>query len=147
MTLNAGIQKRIRQLLSLAGTILIFNPWTGISPVLSRTDHDTQVPPSVEGDVFDQPAEPVPAPGTGTPSQSKREIQALLRDLGYYRGPVDGLFGDQTRQAIQGYQRSLGTPQTGVLTAQETAELYRSSSAGQRGNWASGCAVGRFLPG
>ena len=46
----------------------------------------------------------------------KRMLQLHLRNMGYYRGLIDGIFGPQTARAISAYQESLGATVTGVLT-------------------------------
>jgi len=46
----------------------------------------------------------------------KRTIQQNLRNLRYYRGLIDGIFGPQTARAISAYQESVGATVTGVLT-------------------------------
>jgi peptidoglycan hydrolase-like protein with peptidoglycan-binding domain len=46
----------------------------------------------------------------------KRSLQQHLRNLGYYRGLIDGIFGPQTARAISAYQVSIGASETGVLT-------------------------------
>jgi len=46
----------------------------------------------------------------------KRTIQQHLRNLGFYRGLIDGIFGPQTARAISEYQDSVGATVTGVLT-------------------------------
>lgn len=54
----------------------------------------------------------------------KREIQRGLRELGFYRGLIDGLFGRQTKTAIEAYQDSIGAEPTGVLTEEQLAEFH-----------------------
>ena len=46
----------------------------------------------------------------------KRGIQQQLRNLGFYRGLIDGIFGPQTARSISAYQETLGATATGVLT-------------------------------
>ncbi len=46
----------------------------------------------------------------------KRTIQQKLRNMRYYRGLIDGIFGPQTARAISAYQESVGATVTGVLT-------------------------------
>ena len=46
----------------------------------------------------------------------KRSLQQKLRNLGYYRGLIDGIFGPQTARAISSYQEFVGATVTGVLT-------------------------------
>ena len=55
------------------------------------------------------------------PDQVLREAQSQLRNLGYYRGSVDGLFGPMTRSALRGFQSEYGLPVTG---AADEATLY-----------------------
>lgn len=44
------------------------------------------------------------------------EAQRLLTGLGYYRGPIDGIYGGATRSAIMQFEGSQGLPRTGYLT-------------------------------
>jgi Putative peptidoglycan binding domain len=44
-----------------------------------------------------------------------RQLQTVLRRLGYYRGDVDGDFGENTQNALESYQSSTGQPVTGTL--------------------------------
>ncbi len=43
------------------------------------------------------------------------EIQALLKKIGYNPGPVDGIFGEQTRQAVINFQRNNNLIPDGVI--------------------------------
>lgn len=43
-----------------------------------------------------------------------RAAQKELRGHGYHAGPVDGVYGPQTRAAVRAYQRDAGLPVTGV---------------------------------
>ena len=56
-----------------------------------------------------------------------REVQSVLRDLGYYPGPIDGTFGPQTRMALEKYQVAEKLPMTGQLDAEtmERLDVYR----------------------
>jgi hypothetical protein len=42
--------------------------------------------------------------------------QRLLTALGYYRGPIDGVNGGQTRSAVIQFEQAQGLPTTGVVT-------------------------------
>ena len=46
-----------------------------------------------------------------------REIEIRLRNLGYFRGTMDGIITERTRTAIRGYQGAVGTTQNGYVTA------------------------------
>ncbi len=54
---------------------------------------------------------------------NRRQVQEALRRLGYYRGPMDSIFGPLTRGAIRRFQREIGADTTGYLTAEEANRL------------------------
>ena len=43
------------------------------------------------------------------------DVQSALADAGYYRGEIDGVIGNGTRNAIRRFQRDNGLPVTGRL--------------------------------
>jgi peptidoglycan lytic transglycosylase B len=45
------------------------------------------------------------------------ELQQLLARRGFYRGTPDGQFGGQTREALRGFQASIGTPADGFASS------------------------------
>jgi peptidoglycan hydrolase-like protein with peptidoglycan-binding domain len=45
------------------------------------------------------------------------EIQVLLTELGYYDGPIDGVWSTEVSDAVRALQRDLGVPETGVFDA------------------------------
>ena len=49
------------------------------------------------------------------PRSSVRSAQKKLADLGYKPGPIDGLWGRATENALRSFQRNNGLPQTGKL--------------------------------
>jgi hypothetical protein len=52
-------------------------------------------------------------------SRSERlELQQLLARRGFYRGEPDGQLGGQTREALRGFQESIGTPADGFASAE-----------------------------
>ena len=64
-------------------------------------------------------------PAAGTRAQI-REAERLLSDLGYWTGPVDGLFDPATRSALIAFQKWEGRPITAQLTPEEV-EAIRDS--------------------
>ena len=54
---------------------------------------------------------------------NRRQVQEALHRLGYYDGPVDGIFGPLTRAATRRFQDSIGEKSTGHLTAAEASSL------------------------
>jgi hypothetical protein len=63
-----------------------------------------------------------PATETG-----RRMIQSDLRRLGYYAGPVDGIFGPDSQAAMRRLQHELGVPLTGNLTPGQITQLQARS--------------------
>ena len=45
------------------------------------------------------------------------ELQQLLAQRGFYRGTPDGQIGSQTREALRGFQASIGTPADGFASS------------------------------
>jgi S1-C subfamily serine protease len=70
------------------------------------------------------------APQVPTPSpEFIRMVQALLNELGYDVGPIDGIMGEKTRDAIRRYQRQMDIPADGQASTELLARLgesYRS---------------------
>jgi hypothetical protein len=52
-----------------------------------------------------------------------KKVQETLRDKGFDPGPIDGVMGSQTREAIGKYQTSENLPVTGHLDAETAAKL------------------------
>jgi peptidoglycan hydrolase-like protein with peptidoglycan-binding domain len=75
-----------------------------------------------------------PALTAPQPSPEVREAQERLRRLGLYSGPVDGLWGPETRSAMERFQRGRGMavtarlddPTLAAIRAAETAPLTLS---------------------
>ncbi|MGN6470726.1 MAG: peptidoglycan-binding domain-containing protein, partial [Rhizobiaceae bacterium] len=61
------------------------------------------------------PASPAAAPGAAVADPLVQKVQASLAKLKLYSGPVDGLDGPQTGQAIAAYQKSAGLPASGHI--------------------------------
>jgi peptidoglycan hydrolase-like protein with peptidoglycan-binding domain len=57
-----------------------------------------------------------------------RNVQRMLRDVGYDPGPIDGSRGGQTATAIKKFQRDKGLKRTGTVTA-PTLQALSSTSA------------------
>lgn len=67
------------------------------------------VPPPV---VVTVPAGPVP---TMSQTLSVWKAQVMLRKLGFVVGPIDNIYGKQTKAAVQEFQRAVTLPPTGIL--------------------------------
>ena len=71
---------------------------------------------------------------TGTTSENKA-VQQKLKNLGYYTGNIDGIFGPLTNQAVRNFQRDYGLQVDGIVGPQTLQALgitsggnYQSSS-------------------
>jgi type IV secretory pathway VirB10-like protein len=74
------------------------------------------------------PPEPLPAALTAYDEMQmtdadRRTTQTVLSRLGYYPGPIDGIFGPDTRAAIRRLQYELHAPMTGQLTGEQVRRL------------------------
>ena len=49
------------------------------------------------------------------PDKVIADVQAVLQDMGYYKGEVDGLLGPLTREALTAYQSDQGLVATAVI--------------------------------
>jgi peptidoglycan hydrolase-like protein with peptidoglycan-binding domain len=58
---------------------------------------------------------PAPPPADHLLPASVRAVQARLGALGFYSGPVDGVWGQGTEAAIESFQRARGLPPDGQL--------------------------------
>lgn len=58
-----------------------------------------------------------------------RELQKLLQDKGCYRGPVDGVFGEDSRKAVEQFQEAAHLQVSGVLTPETVLKLAPTAEA------------------
>jgi Putative peptidoglycan binding domain len=61
--------------------------------------------------------------------QDIRQAQEALKNQGHDPGPIDGVMGPQTRQALRTFQSSNGLKQTGMLDAETKQKLNIEDSA------------------
>lgn len=50
----------------------------------------------------------------GSTGSEVKTLQQKLKDLGFYNGDVDGIFGTQTQTAVRNFQRSVGITVDGI---------------------------------
>lgn len=63
-----------------------------------------------------------------TTSQNK-QVQQKLKNLGYYNGAIDGIFGTKTVQAVKNFQRDYGLAVDGVVGPKTLAKLGLGSTS------------------
>jgi len=51
----------------------------------------------------------------GAQGQDVAELQNILASLGYYYGPIDGIFGPLTENAVKALQRANGLTPDGIV--------------------------------
>jgi hypothetical protein len=73
-------------------------------------------------------------PTSGSAGQQDiRQAQEALKNQGHDPGPIDGVMGPQTREALKAFQTSNGLKQTGMLDA-ETKQKLNIHDASTRGS-------------
>ncbi len=63
------------------------------------------------------------------------QLQTKLKNWGYYDGPVDGIFGGKTFQAVKDFQKKHGLAVDGVVgpaTAEKLGMPYKKAGGGQQ---------------
>jgi peptidoglycan hydrolase-like protein with peptidoglycan-binding domain len=64
-------------------------------------------------------------------SNTLQNVQQQLQQQGYYQNAqVDGIWGPQTRQAVQSFQQAKGLPVTGHLDQQTLGALGVTEQGG-----------------
>ena len=71
-----------------------------------------------------------------------KEVQQALKDKGYDPGPVDGVMGAKTKDAIKSFQSASNLPATGSLNAQTADKLGVQSSGASSGSSAGSSGSG-----
>jgi hypothetical protein len=72
-----------------------------------------------------------------------KEVQQALKDKGYDPGPVDGVMGAKTKEALKSFQSASNLPATGSLNAQTADKLgVQSNGAARSGSSSSPSSSG-----
>ena len=67
----------------------------------------------------------------GNTGATVKKIQQKLKNWGYYKGAVDGIFGAKTREAVKYFQRKNGLTVDGIVGDKTLAALGISSTGSQ----------------
>lgn len=65
----------------------------------------------------------------GSTGSTVKTVQKKLKNWGYYKGSVDGIFGSQTKAAVKYFQRKNGLSADGIVGAKTLAALGMSDSS------------------
>jgi Putative peptidoglycan binding domain len=100
----------------------------GAGVAVGPTNHITRLEGIIQSGLQPNSVQPGTGLGYGTTSasfsgQTIRQAQTALRQLGYYHGEVDGLFGPLTQTALKNYQRNTNQPATGLFDRQSLSQL------------------------
>ena len=89
---------------------------------------------------------PITPPREDATSNMVSRVQEELRELGYNPGPVDGIMGPRTRQALRQYQWDNNLATTGRLNAETRRNLLGEGQASLAENWReTPTATGRLM--
>jgi peptidoglycan hydrolase-like protein with peptidoglycan-binding domain len=64
-------------------------------------------------------------PNSTATSDTVKQVQQILADLGYAPGPIDGTLGDETERAVGAFQRDRKIAQNGRITPELLREIKR----------------------
>ena len=70
----------------------------------------------------------------GNTGSTVKTIQRKLKNWGYYKGAVDGIFGPQTKEAVKYFQRKNGLKVDGIVGPKTLAALGISSTGSSQGS-------------
>lgn len=70
----------------------------------------------------------------GSNGEEVKQIQTKLRDWGYYKGTVDGIYGSGTYEAVKAFQKSNGLTADGIAGSQTLAALGINSGGSSGGS-------------
>lgn len=74
----------------------------------------------------------------GSRGDEVRNIQKKLKELGFYNGNIDGIFGTKTQTAVKNFQRSVGITVDGIAGSKTLLYLgLGSASASKSGSYSS----------
>jgi membrane-bound lytic murein transglycosylase B len=77
---------------------------------------------------------PWPADDRSLRRREREELQGLLQAKGFYKGEVDGLFGDQTKAALTAWQRQMGVAADGFASDRMLRLLRGEAAMAVRGS-------------
>ncbi|HNX14266.1 MAG TPA: spore cortex-lytic enzyme [Oscillospiraceae bacterium] len=76
----------------------------------------------------------------GSTGTKVKEVQTRLKNWGYYKGSVDGIFGSKTKTAVVWFQRNNGLTQDGIVSA----ATFRALGIASGGSSGSGSGVAGY---
>ena len=71
----------------------------------------------------------------GSKGEEVRKIQKKLKDLGYYNGSIDGIYGTATKKAVIAFQKNCGITADGVVGSKTLKFLGLAGSSSSAGKY------------
>lgn len=71
----------------------------------------------------------------GSKGEEVRRIQKKLKELGYYNGPIDGIYGSATQKAVTSFQKNCGITADGIAGAKTLKYLGLETSSTTSGKY------------
>ncbi|MBD2450608.1 peptidoglycan-binding protein [Nostoc sp. FACHB-152] len=111
--------KKLYRLLLLFSTPWLMNFWPGVAIAAPQ-----KVAQAVTGASINRPTLRV-----GSQGDRVSELQAALQLLGFYSGKVDGVYSDNTANAVSRFQQAVGLNPNGVVDAATWQKLFPKEPA------------------
>lgn len=73
----------------------------------------------------------------GSRGDEVRQVQRKLKELGFFNGAVDGIYGVKTQSAVRNYQKSVGITADGIAGPKTLLYLGLGSSSSSSGQFSS----------
>ena len=103
-----------------------------VTPGLNAGQNATNAPSYNNASTSRPTNTPSPTPAgslkLGSTGSEVRKLQTRLRELGYYKGSVDGDFGEGTETAVKAFQRQNGLTADGKVGTYTQTKLYSGSA-------------------
>ncbi len=94
--------------------------------IIGRTKYKTIANTAVSAKAFSRKIELLQEADVITKKSDMKLVQTDLRQHGYYKGRIDGIYGSRTERAIKAFERDINLPQTGLATTAILLELDKS---------------------
>jgi peptidoglycan hydrolase-like protein with peptidoglycan-binding domain len=126
-------------LLYVSANALWYQPHAHTGPLFATRSFETFVDPQRQKEQQKERSQPQttihierPAPEVRRPlaDPAIEKVQAILKDLNFYSGPVDGLQGPNTQQAIRTYQERMGLEVSGEISTELLEQLGATETTG-----------------
>lgn len=71
----------------------------------------------------------------GSTGEEVTSVQTKLKELGYYKGDIDGIFGSGTKDAVTRFQKAKGLDADGIVGSKTLKALGLEAAAGTSGTY------------